>query len=398
MTSINHGEEDLLLETQSQTSKGTPTKLAPSKTEGDSTQQTGKKVDLFAGIVFPKLCDVFDQIRQGNFLPLLALMQLKPDMDYKHVDQFGFAPVHYAVSNGNLQALEAIHSVFPDSLNCLSQGWQTPVMIAANYSNPKILKFLVERISTMRLEEVDQWGFCPLAYCIRSNFIAGFFYLISKGAKLDKNFKDRSGNTLAHLAAYGDRKFLLQVLLRAGVDMTKENSQKETPFETALNNWSLQSVHFFLDFSSKPFRTLDLLSGGDTKEYFLLPDYPVQSIEDLRKSSRYLPSKIRAVNKIKSVKEFLSSRGKSNALALGAVFSAAGFEYLKNYWATAGKSCLLRLGKSRSVGLIPAVLLVFACYLFAVYSSTRSNSFNAAVFSIQSFLIITAQLCRLPVT
>lgn len=258
----------------------------------DNVAKNGE-FDPFKGIKFPKLCDVLDCLRQSNFLPLLALMQVCPELDLSKLDIYGFSPVHYAVARGNIQAIEIIYEARPESLTYLSKMWQTPLMLACGACNPQMFYFIASRISSMRLNEKDNWGFNPLTYCIKSNFISGFFYLLYKKAKFDRQYTDRLGNGYAHWAAKNDRRTLLEFLFRAGVDFKKTNKNSESSFEVGLKNWSLHSLVFLLQNSMQPLDTYRLMPVGNE---FMLELTPHYQPEDLRvMQSNYIPQQLRRI-------------------------------------------------------------------------------------------------------
>ena len=73
------------------------------ETELKNEQPNQQNYSSFGGFNFPKLCDVNDQVRSGNFLPLILLLEKHPEVDVRIPDNTGYCPVHYAVCFGNLQ-------------------------------------------------------------------------------------------------------------------------------------------------------------------------------------------------------------------------------------------------------------------------------------------------------
>lgn len=336
----------------------------PSHHDADDQPEPAAAFDPFKGVVFPKLRDVFDSLRQGDYLPLIALLEKEPGADQGKTDVHGYAPVHYAASTGNVQALALLHEARPDCLNALSKGWQTPLMLACAACCPEALVFVAERVSSMRLDESDSWGFTPLAYCVKNNFVAGFFYLLYKGARLDKQYLDRGGDSLTHWAARNDRRLLLEFLHRAGFDFKKKGTQGETPFEKALNNWSLHSLVFMLQYSMISLDTFQLTNVGNE---FMLDLVPNLSPELVKKHpSSYIPAQFKRITKANAI-----TGGNLNTpigFAAGINFIMdTGTEGLKLIWKKFSNRrtfILSVIGRSRPITVI---LLILALMTLPIY-------------------------------
>jgi len=66
---------------------------------------------------------------------------------------------------------------------------------------------------------------------IKAQDIEGVKLLLKAGAKAD--YKDRTGNTLLHLAAMFDNTELVKVLINAGADPWVQNPSKESAIDIA---------------------------------------------------------------------------------------------------------------------------------------------------------------------
>ena len=78
---------------------------------------------------------------------------------------------------------------------------------------------------------------------IKFNFLTGLMYYLYKGGTFDKEIKDSKGCTLAHWSAFMDRRLFLTICWRAGVDMHGEDESRMTPFDRALDNWSIHTLN-----------------------------------------------------------------------------------------------------------------------------------------------------------
>jgi len=271
--------------------------LSQNRQETPKIQHT--TINPFAGIEFPVLCDVFDQLRVGNCLPLILLMNKKADLDLKAIDMYGYAPIHYAVVQGNLELIELITKQQPESVSTLSRHWQTPLMIACNTGNSAIVRHLVQRLQALRLDDIDQWGFNALTYCVKANNIASFCYLLANGARLDRKFKDLQGFSMAHWAAQLDRVFFLRLFFRAGFDLSMKDKKELIPFERALANWSLHSIQFYLETSTAPLETHKYLTGGSKHDNYLLPRFTRNELNQMQ--SEYIPETIKSIQARKAL-------------------------------------------------------------------------------------------------
>ena len=78
-------------------------KINPEDLEKINTILAFSKPVEFAGVKYPVLCDVVDQIKKANFMPICLLSTYHPEFDYFKQDSTGYNVVHYAVAFGNLE-------------------------------------------------------------------------------------------------------------------------------------------------------------------------------------------------------------------------------------------------------------------------------------------------------
>ena len=186
----------------------------------------------------------------------------------------------------------------PKCLNFDSRYKQDALMSAVNESNLPMVRFILEANQSVNLSKQDDWGFACLTYAIKNNFLTGFYYLLAKEAPLRKNLVDSNGCSFAHWAAFADRRLILGLLFRAGFDFHAKNINNKTPFELAVDNWSIFSMNFLMDYSLRPLKTHFFLEGSTKfhkldllSEQLTVPDNQVQS--------HYVPKRLKWLSRIR---------------------------------------------------------------------------------------------------
>lgn len=144
----------------------------------------------------------------------------------------------------------------------------------------------------------DDWGFTALTYAIKNNFFVGVVYLLANGASLTDDARDINQCTFVHWAAFMDRVSVLQILYRADLNFKAIDKTQNSPWDRAMDNWSLFTLHFMLDYSQRSLKTLWFLKGNiNFPEIDMLPDKPKKSFYEVK--SYHIPPKMRRQTRIR---------------------------------------------------------------------------------------------------
>lgn len=88
-----------------------------------------------------------------------------------------------------------------------------------------------------------------------------------------------------------DRKLCLSMLFRLGFDFLQRDNLNNTPFDRALENWSLFCINFMIDYSSRPLKTNHFLkNNGEFSVIDLIPSAPKTKLYEIE--SEYIPYKL----------------------------------------------------------------------------------------------------------
>ena len=108
---------------------------------------------------------------------------------------------------------------------------------------------------------------------------------------MEEESTDSNGCSILHWAAFMDRKLLTQMMFRLGFDFSKKDDMEMTPWDRALDNWSLFVINFILDYSDRPLKTNYFINGHTNWTYLqLLPEKPKKRLYEIE--SNYIPYKM----------------------------------------------------------------------------------------------------------
>lgn len=81
------------------------------------------------------------------------------------------------------------------------------------------------------------------------------------------------------------------MFFRLGFDFGEKDAHEMTPWDRALDNWSLFCINFMLDHSNRPLKTNYFLNGSMTfVEFDLVPVEPQKRLYEIE--SEYIPYKM----------------------------------------------------------------------------------------------------------
>ncbi|KAJ9110465.1 hypothetical protein QFC19_001591 [Naganishia cerealis] len=165
-------------------------------------------------------------------------------------DADGRTPLHWAAMTDNLAVLQTILSHHPE-IDAHDDGGWTPLMIAVSAGQAQAAHELVDAGADVNAtNEKGQTPLQVLFYAASKNHLAIGRYLIEKGA--DINAKDRASQTPLHRAATTGSVSLLQLLLNppAGRPKTRLNTADRagnTPMHLAMESGHGEATVVLID-------------------------------------------------------------------------------------------------------------------------------------------------------
>ena len=147
----------------------------------------------------------------------------------------GWAPLHLASSNGNLDILRALVDAGANMHLLLSSG--TPLHVAAGSGHVDIVRELLAR--GVHVDTVDDCGCSALHYASQHGHIHVVDCLVCSGANTD--LRQNEGATSLYLATYFGQNEVAELLIGYGVDVTIADRAGYTPADVAKQtlNWYL---------------------------------------------------------------------------------------------------------------------------------------------------------------
>ncbi len=173
-------------------------------------------------------------------------------------DELDNAAIHYATRNGKVSCLKMLTRA-DVSLETRGQGRRTPLHMAVDYQQRKVLEWLLDKDADINgrdyakatplhhaselgymeiamdlveakamIEAKDESGQTPLHYASTSDMVE---LMLEAGAKID--VEDGNGLTPLHVAAREGRIAVVKALLEAGANVNAKSDDRETPLDLA---------------------------------------------------------------------------------------------------------------------------------------------------------------------
>ncbi len=172
-------------------------------------------------------------------------------------------------------------------------------MLVISKSVAPPLLMVLDNIDIRSPTASDDWGFTCFTYAIKQNFVVGLLLMLAKGLKLEKHVMDSNDCCYTQWAAFADRQFILGLLITQGHDFLKKDKLKQTPWDHAVENWSLRCIKMMLDYTHRPIKTNYFLRGStDFQVLRLVPDTPRTPAD--RIDSRYIPGRLKHLERLRN--------------------------------------------------------------------------------------------------
>ena len=165
---------------------------------------------------------------------------LKRGASVNELDSANFLPLHYAVTNGNVDVTKLLLEFGADATSYLSG--HAPCELAAKNGHGEVIKILVK--FGANLEEKGYSGCTPIVSAAANNQLQCVVDLLQLGA--DVNSTDLNGDSSLHMATkLQDPTLMIRLLLKSGADSKLVNRHGLTPLKMALrlsNGPSIQAL------------------------------------------------------------------------------------------------------------------------------------------------------------
>ncbi|QZW33284.1 MPPV-015 ankyrin repeat protein [Magpiepox virus 2] len=139
---------------------------------------------------------------------------------------YAYAPLEKNAENESIKIAELLLSKYPDLVNHVDHEHRTPLHLAVESNNIKMLKVLVSYGAD--INTVDNAGKTPICCAVIRNLIDVTKELISLGADINKG--DINNMTpLHHMMRFAESTELIEILLDHGADINAVNNFGETP-------------------------------------------------------------------------------------------------------------------------------------------------------------------------
>jgi ankyrin repeat protein len=136
-------------------------------------------------------------------------------VDINALDSFDYAPLYYAVQNGQKEAAELLIAKGAD-VNVKNRRGQTPLDIAARRSHKDIAELLITKDADVNSDNLS--GETPLYFAARAGNKDIIELLVANGA--DVNAKKNDGQTPVDIALSRNRNEVVKLLIAKGADVS----------------------------------------------------------------------------------------------------------------------------------------------------------------------------------
>ncbi|KAG1712158.1 Serine/threonine-protein phosphatase 6 regulatory ankyrin repeat subunit A [Nymphon striatum] len=172
-----------------------------------------------------------------------ALLLIKKGANVDSVDQYGMTPLSYAAIIGNKDCIEAL---LINCANALHQdnSSKTSLHLTAACGHTESLRSLLKGHPAEHL--TDKHGYTPYQgseVCTEA--------LLNHYGKHLVNVCDRKGRTLAHAATACENTDCLNLLIKNGADINKQDEAGLTPLMLAAKNGNVPVIELLLDYKAK---------------------------------------------------------------------------------------------------------------------------------------------------
>ncbi|OWF48478.1 Transient receptor potential cation channel subfamily A member 1 [Mizuhopecten yessoensis] len=168
--------------------------------------------------------------RLGDMLILNALLKHRCRLDAR--DQNGKTPLHIAAEYSNSKVIDILMQASQTELNDMDSDGKTPIMIAAETGNYNTAQALLYHGADLSMKDEEYRTATMLATAAGHTKLVRL--LLENYAEI--NHSDKVKNTPLHIAAYHGHADTAKLLLSRNAKVTCRNSYGKTPLDAAIEN------------------------------------------------------------------------------------------------------------------------------------------------------------------
>ena len=169
--------------------------------------------------------------REGHIEVARALLQAGANA--RKINEEGRTPLHLASGEGHIEIVRALLEAGAGADVRKGQGCHNPICYACVMKHFEVFRALVEAGGDVN--KLDSRGWTALHRASFYGLTEGVRYLcVERGADVNKSSTGGDGDTPLTLASFMGKVEAVRVLLEAGADMNKRNSEGRTPLFQAL--------------------------------------------------------------------------------------------------------------------------------------------------------------------
>ncbi len=183
----------------------------------------------------------------SNRLPELSTLIKQYPQLINENDANGMTLLFKAIQQDNLTAVEMLLEKDSDLHRCESAQGASPLLIAVNLGNPRIVRVLLEGGADPEIKGV--FGATPLIRAVIEEHFDVLATLLEYGVLLDR--RDDSGNTALMHAVEDGTMEIVKSLIAAGADINLKNQAGMNLQEIAADSDEPELVEFFKHLSAK---------------------------------------------------------------------------------------------------------------------------------------------------
>ncbi|EFA08450.1 ankyrin repeat domain-containing protein 16 [Tribolium castaneum] len=197
-----------------------------------------------------QIAKILKQAQSGDLAPISALKTHWSVLKYQDT---GDTILHCATRLGHLETVQYLLSFEPPGVDCTNNDNKTALHEAAQFSQPEIMKLLLDKGAQVNALKRADWT--PLMLACTKTCLETVRVLVESGALI--NYRNKDGWTCMHLAARGGCGAMFTFLVTKGGDCALRTKNGRTVLHIAALHGSFEIVKILLKLGVLPIDVRD---------------------------------------------------------------------------------------------------------------------------------------------